>query len=650
MKGVTVSGVLGPRGALEGALPSYEVRPSQLQMALAIEEALAKERPLLAEAGTGTGKTFAYLVPAVLSKKRVVISTATRNLQDQLFLKDIPLLQKQVGLQFKAAQLKGRANYLCAQRMQVFSQNPLFSSPEDAAHWPSLKSWAERTQTGDRGETTLPDAWPTWAQLSTNSDGCAGARCPHYEPCFVTQVRRRAEDVSIIVVNHALFFADLSLRMRGAEAGLSVLPPYDAVIFDEAHSLEDVATEYFGLSVSSARVGSLVQDAMKALKPGDARLSSLTPLAMAVREASDRFFQALQAQLLTGAESDTRLEKDSLDDVRGLGELVKKTLGALAAFASGDEQELMSVYRRASETQEQFAFLLAHSSAAHVYWARAEGRTVWLKAAPIDVGESLAKHLYGSVKSVIFTSATLTTATTGAAPKKSFTYVLERFGLDDKSADTLEVDSPFDFGKQAALYLPKKMPEPSSPQFVDAATECLLELVEMTQGRAFALFTSLKQMQNFHARLKHRLPCRALLQGEQSRRVLLEEFVKEPTVLFASQSFWEGVDVPGDALSLVVIDRLPFAPPNDPLTAARIEALDEAGHDAFNSYQVPQAALKLKQGFGRLIRTRKDRGIVAVLDSRLTGKRYGQAFLESLPKATRFDDLKKLGTWWRTVS
>ncbi len=646
MKGLTVSGVLGPRGALEGALPGYEVRSGQLTMALAVEQALSQERPLLAEAGTGTGKTFAYLVPAVLSKKRVVISTATRNLQDQLFLKDIPLLQEKVGLSFKAAQLKGRANYLCQQRLQLFAQNPLFASPEDATHWPGLKRWVEKTDTGDRGETTLPDAWPTWNQLSTHSDGCSGVRCPYYESCFVTQARRRAEDVNIVVVNHALFFADLSLRMRGAEAGLSVIPNYDAVIFDEAHALEDVATEYFGLSISTAKVIGLVQDAMKALKPQDERIRSLTPLAMAVREASDAFFQTVQSRVLGPTDSDLRLEKNALDEAQGPGEKLRKTLGALAASCAGDEQELMPIYRRASETQEQLSFLLAHNSADHVYWAKAEGRTVYLKAAPIDVGESLAKHLYQSIKPVIFTSATLTTAS--GSNKKSFSYVLERFGLEGAKAHTVEVDSPFDFGKQAALYLPKKLPEPSSPQFADVAAETLLQLVELTGGRAFALFTSLKQMQNFHGRLKHRLPCRALLQGEQSRRVLLEEFVKEPTVLFASQSFWEGVDVPGDALSLVVIDRLPFAPPNEPLTAARIEALDDAGEDAFNGYQVPQAALKLKQGFGRLIRTRKDRGIVAVLDSRLTGKRYGQAFLDSLPQAARFDDLKSLESWWRT--
>lgn len=647
MRGLTVSGVLGPRGALEGALPSYERRPGQLEMALAVEAALEKERPLLVEAGTGTGKTFAYLVPAVLSKKRVVISTATRNLQDQLFLKDIPLLQSKVGLAFKAAQLKGRANYLCAQRLEIFRQHPLFASPEDASHWPTLKTWAERTQTGDRGETSLPDAWSSWSQLSTHSDGCAGARCSYYESCFVTQARRRAEDVDIVVVNHALFFADLALRMRGAEAGLSVLPNYDAVIFDEAHSLEDTATEYFGVSVSSARFTGLVQDAMKALKPTDSRGSTLSPLALAVREAADAFFKALQSRVLGGTEADVRLQKTSLEPVRGVGEALLKALGALTAYCSGDETELINVHRRCEQAHEHLSFLLAPQSPGFVYWAKGEGRTAWLKAAPVDVGESLARHLYSSVKSVIFTSATLATGASGMGGKKSFAYVLDRFGLDTGKADTLEVASPFDFAQQAALYLPKKIPEPSSPQFTDVASEALLELVGLTGGRAFALFTSLKQMQTFHARLKHRLPCRALLQGEQSRRVLLEEFVKEPSVLFASQSFWEGVDVPGEALSLVVIDRLPFAPPTEPLTAARIEAIDDAGNDAFNGYQVPQAALKLKQGFGRLIRTQSDRGIVAVLDARLTTKRYGKVFVDSLPKATRFDDLKALRTWWR---
>lgn len=645
LAGLTIDGVLGPQGALSAALAGYERRPSQLAMAHAVEKALGEGRFLLAEAGTGTGKTLAYLVPAVLSGRRVVVSTATRTLQEQIFLKDIPLLRDAVGLPFRAALLKGRNNYLCKQRFEAFERAPTFATPEDARHWDALREWAGATETGDRGETLLPDAWSAWPQLSTTSDSCLGSKCAHYEDCFVTRARREAADCDIVVVNHALFFADLALRRRG-QGELGVLPPYDAVIFDEAHTLEAVATDFFGQSASSARLFALSQDALKAVAVGDARSSALASLAMALRTRSDAFFAQVSEALWATSEvapRDVRLAPDTLEVLRPAASVVLETLAALAALCPGDDAQLGGVHRRALESAAALEATLCADDATQVYWAESRGRTVALRMAPIDVGASLAQHLYDSVKSVIFTSATLKAAS-GRAP--SFDYLVSRFGLEGREWDGLEVDSPFDYATQAALYVPRHLPEPSQPGWTLAFAREVYQLVRLSGGRAFVLFTSLRHMEEVHALVAPHLEVPALKQGDAPRRALLESFVAQPSVLFASQSFWEGVDVPGDALSMVIIDRLPFTPPGEPLQAARMEAVRASGDEPFGDFQVPQAALALRQGFGRLIRTATDRGVVALGDVRVLTKRYGQAFLGSLPPAGRFERFAAVRAWW----
>ncbi len=639
--GLTVDGFLGPGGALSAVLPGYEHRPVQLAMARAVDDALKHGHTLLAEAGTGTGKTLAYLVPAVLSGKRVVISTATRTLQEQLMHRAVPLVQK-VGLGVSAAMLLGRPNYLCAHRFEQFDQQPFFDSPEAAALWPKARAWAFATETGEKDEAKLPEGWAVWPRITTTSDACLGSSCPVYEGCFVTRARRAAQDCQLIIVNHALFFADAALKARGRELGLGLLPPYDAVIFDEAHALEDVATDHFGVSLSFLRVASVVDDVLEltAQQP----LATLAATAAGLKGQAERFFDDAARSLAVPDGGELRLTAEHLEPLRPHGVVLAEAFGALEASCPSSD-DFTSVRRRAAELTGALELLLADEPANTVRWARRRGRG-WLSlhAAPVEVGQALQQSVYAWTKSVVFTSATL--AVGAGDERERFGYVERRLGVAPASARTLTAPSPFDYRKQAALYVPRALPEPSAPGWTEAFCAEVERLVALTGGRAFVLCTSLRHLDAVHTQVAPRLAVPSLKQGQLPRRALLEAFVTEPSVLFAAQSFWEGVDVPGDALSLVVIDRLPFAPPGEPLLGARIEAARQKGLNPFDALQVPQAALALKQGFGRLIRTATDRGIVAVGDVRLLTKRYGKVFLESLPKSQRYSRFDDVARWW----
>ena len=643
--------VLGPGGALSRVLPGYEPRPPQLTMAARVEDALSHGRALLVEAGTGTGKTLAYLLPAARSGLKVVVSTATKTLQEQLAEKDVPLLRA-LGVDAKVAFLKGRQNYLCLLRFEQFLRNPTFAVREEGALFEGIAEWAESTQTGDRAELSeLPENLASWRDLSASADQCIGARCAHYDRCFVFRMRRQAAEADVIVVNHHLFFADLALRSSSAgDTGAAVLPKYDAVIFDEAHAVEEVATEHFGAQLSSFRVGELARDALKALQARPQHVEAAGLATRLLKEGRDFFDVALETAperqtqvvrssrkggggppsvqsenrwaLLPGALGPADAERQKLlEMVRALG----------AALSAGGDEELALLERRCLALNADLElFSEGQRRPDLIHWAESRAGHLFLHASPIDVAGLLQDKLYDRIGPVVFTSATL-------AVGGQLEYFARRIGLSDDSGplfplETQVLASPFDYQAHAAIYLPKQMPEPQDPDFPGAVAGELRALLPITGGRAFVLFTSLKNMRAVHALLADELPWQVLLQGDAPKGQLLKRFRDRPSVLFASQSFWEGVDVPGEALSLVVIDKLPFASPGEPIVAARIERLRADGQDAFYGYQVPQAALALKQGFGRLIRNATDRGIVAVLDGRVTRKGYGRLFLETLPR------------------
>jgi len=654
--------LLGPSGRLAAALPTFEYRADQVAMAEAVERAIERRSYLVAEVGTGTGKTLAYLVPAVLSGRRVIVSTATKTLQEQIWGKDIPLLRNECGLEFSAAYLKGRSNYYCLERGADFARAPTFVVREEAALWPRIEAWAARTSTGDRSEIDLPDQLQAWRDLSATSENCLGRECRRYEECFVTRARALAAQADVLLVNHHLFFADLA--MRTSRAGVEILPDHDVVVFDEAHALEDVATEYFGLQVSSFRLEELVRDALRSVADRPDLASMMKEATGELHKAGERLFQEVADALRRSGSGQavTRTagraafgrsrRSEPAEGVRAelspeLIEPAARSLsrvdGALGTLrdllADASSPALAQVARRAGELRVELSAVTAMKERSRIYYGEVRGRGVFLRAAPIDVAEELQERLYRHSDTVIFTSATL-------AAQGRFDYFRRQVGLAPEF-EVLEArfPGPFDFSRQAALVAPEGLPEPNHPGFTEAAARAIEALTAVTFGRAFVLCTSTRNMLAFH-RASRSLPYRILLQGEKPKWRLLDEFRAEPSVLFATQSFWEGVDVPGEALSLVIIDRLPFAPPGDPVVAARLRALEEQGRDGFSELSVPAAALSLRQGFGRLIRHRTDRGLVAVLDKRILTRSYGRAFLATLPRCPLLRTVEEARRWW----
>jgi ATP-dependent DNA helicase DinG len=635
------------QGELRRALPLFEPRPSQLAMAEQVERALAKGRALVVEAGTGTGKTLAYLLPAARSGLKVVVSTATKTLQEQLADKDVPLVQA-LGVTARFAFLKGRQNYLCLLRKEHFDRQPTFAAREEAGMYGQLQAWAEETRTGDRAELAgLPESFATWREVNSTAETCTGQKCPYYDRCFVFSMRRQAAEADVIIVNHHLFFADLALRSSSAgDAGAAVLPRYDAVIFDEAHAAPEVAIENFGAQLSSFRFTELARDVLRvpATPPHARDLAGRL-----LREGSSFFEAAARCRPAGGKfsrDSDRwSLPPGSLLPAEREREALTELLRALSAALSGSGSDEVQLLERRCLALSTDLLLFAGSQAVSgrgdveydqprppdrlVQWAEQRSGHLFLNASPIDVAGIFQDHLYDRVGPVVFTSATL--ATFG-----SLDYFARRVGLRDSGGPLFPLDeavlpSPFDYQANAAIYLPERMPDPQDERFAEAVADELRQLLPITGGRAFALFTSLRNMRRVYELLAPGLPWPALLQGERPKAQLLKAFKDRPSVLFASQSFWEGVDVQGDALSLVVIDKLPFASPGEPLVQARIEQLRAAGEDPFYAFQLPEAALALKQGFGRLIRSAQDRGIVALLDPRIAGRGYGRRFLQSLP-------------------
>jgi ATP-dependent DNA helicase DinG len=635
-------------GPLSRVVDGYEAREGQRAMAAAVADVIENGGTLIAEAGTGTGKTLAYLIPAILSGQRVLVSTGTKNLQEQIFFKDLPSLREALNKPFSATLMKGRSNYLCLHRFETYrdgvngntSAGGRLIESGDRVTLPVIDAWAKTTATGDRAELRdLPEDLPLWKDIAADAETCLGTECPRYGDCFVTLMRQRAAESDVVIVNHHLLCADAQLRKS---AYGEVIPSCATLVVDEAHQLEDVATQYFGIAVSNYRIDDLVRDVERTLAdlkgpPRDEGYQAISR----VTEHSRTFFSGLSMARMEAAESKARYSSEAFIDYFQEGATLAGALEGLEATlvlagrkgppytpeeAAGDTNEVLATLaRRARDLHQELTFLIRASDTDFVYYVESRGRGLFLRASPIDVSRLAKEALFDRMRATVLTSATL-------AVDGSFEYVKSRLGI--RAASQVRVPSEFDYTRQALLYLPRRIPSPKAPAFSAAAAREVIEILKRTHGRAFVLFTSYAMLRSVQQFVEMSLPFPILVQGTAPRSTLIEQFRSTPNaVLLATSSFWQGVDVVGDALSCVIIDKLPFASPGDPITAARIEAIKAHGGDAFADYQVPLAILALQQGLGRLIRHRTDRGVLAILDPRLRTMGYGRRFLDSLPPA-----------------
>lgn len=625
--------IFGPRGWLAKNHPQYEYRASQLEMAEEVESALENRRHLIAEAGTGTGKTLAYLVPVIRSGRRVVISTGTKNLQEQIFFKDIPFL-KGLFPELRVTLMKGRQNYLCRQKLYDIENQPALTGLEEIELYTELREWEKRTETGDRAELEkLPDTSQFWPQVDARRETCTGQKCGQFEKCFITWMHQRAAESDVIIVNHHLFFADLALKQMEFA---SILPDYTALVFDEAHDMEDVATLYFGIQISNYRVEELARDAEIILRMKALEGAEILKAVGALRNRSNHFFE-----LFPSGEGRSSFDnrEEFLEVNRGAYGMLSNAFVQLETELSRVKdrpEEINKLAARSAELRKAFQFILESRERNFVFWWERRGRGVFLEASPIDVSTLLRERVFERVESVILTSATL-------AVGGKFDFLKGRLGV--QNAKEKIHNSHFDYARQALLYTPLHLPDPRQPEFQRMAAEEVIHILKASRGRAFVLFTSHQQMRQVYERVRGHLRFPLLLQGDAPRTALLDRFRSTPhAVLFATSSFWQGVDVQGQQLSVVIIDRLPFAVPTDPVVAARVRLINEDGGNAFADYQVPQAVISLKQGFGRLIRSQKDRGVLTILDNRMIRKQYGKVFLESLPpygRTNRLDEVRE---------
>jgi ATP-dependent DNA helicase DinG len=629
---VPLERIFGPTGWLARNHPRYEFRPTQLEMAEEVASALEHHRHLIVEAGTGTGKTLAYLAPILRSGQRVVVSTGTKNLQEQLFLKDIPFLKRLVP-DIRAVLMKGRQNYLCRQKLYDLEKQPTLIGTDETQNLALIRAWEERTKAGDRAELEdLPDSSELWPHIDARRETCTGQKCAQFDRCFITLMHQRASEANLIVVNHYLFFADLALKRT--EYG-SLLPDYAAVVFDEAHEIEDVATRYFGLQVSNYRVDELARDTEVTARLHNLEMPELFASVGELRGRADLFFELFPS---SDGRSSFEHRVEFLEKNRGA---YSSLLNAFVRLQSelmrvkDRPEEITKLASRASELHNDLELVMEGRDRNMVFWWERRGRGIFLEATPIDVAPILRERLFERVDTAILTSATL-------AVGGNFSFLKARLGIQNAKEKILP--SHFNFGEQALLYIPAHLPDPREPDFPRIAAEEVTLLLKVTRGRAFVLFTSYAQMRDLFERVRARLQFPMMIQGSAPAPVLLKKFRSTSHgVLFATSSFWQGVDVQGQQLSAVIIDRLPFAVPTDPVVAARVRQINEEGGSGFSQYQVPEAVIALKQGFGRLIRSENDHGLLAILDNRLVRKGYGKIFFESLPpyrRAHRLDEVK----------
>lgn len=634
--------VFNPQGPLAKAIEGYTQRDEQLKMAEAIADAIKHNKQLVAEAGTGTGKTFAYLVPALLSGGKVIISTGTKTLQDQLFSRDLPNVRDALKVPVTVSMLKGRANYVCHDHLERAEQDGRFASREDANYIHTIKQFAENSKTGDKSELTdVPENATIWQNVTSTRDNCLGQDCGYYKECFVMEARKKALAADVVVVNHHLFFADVMLRDEGVT---ELLPSANTVIFDEAHQLPDVAGLFFGEDVSTNQLLELGRDSTSAYL-------TLAKDCVALSEAVPPLEKAVKDFRLVFAHEGTRMPVKKALALKGFGDAYSHMQDKLAELTKVLESQaardpmLEKCWQRGEELLMQLSRWQKAENSNLVRWTEAFTQSVQLHATPLSVADSFGKQLNAEPRAWIFTSATL-------AVKSDFSHYQQQMGLQD--AESLYLQSPFDYAQQALLYAPANMPDPNSPEYIATVAEAALPVIQASQGRAFVLCTSLRAMREIHALLKDAFGSNGmeyplLLQGESTRTELLERFRSHGNaVLVGSQSFWEGVDVRGEALSVVIIDKLPFAPPDDPVLSARIDQLNSEGKNAFMEYQLPYSVITLKQGAGRLIRDETDRGVLMICDPRLITKSYGKRIWQSLPPFKRTKVLADVEAFFNT--
>ncbi len=628
--------VFSAEGVFAAAIPGYRARAQQLELAQAIGQTIESRGVLIAEAGTGTGKTLAYLAPALLHGGKVIISTGTKNLQDQLYRRDLPSVRNALKVPAIVALLKGRANYVCHYHLERAREEGHFMSREDVAHLEQVNHFAESSRSGDKAELhgVAEDA-NIWRYVTSSRENCLGGDCPHHKKCFVLEARKKALEADIVVVNHHLFFADVWLRDEGVA---ELLPACNTVIFDEAHQLPETAGLFFGETLTTGQLVELARDA---------RLEAVQSCKdyAALPDAAKKLDKAARDLRLIFSEDSGRWPLEKVRDRSGFEAAFVEAGAALDELAAHLETQaqrapgLESCWQRARELVNMYAKWQEPTPAESVRWVEVFSHALGFNTTPLSVAEIFKKQIEGSARAWIFTSATLSV-------KGDFAHYRKQLGLME--ATSASWDSPFDYDQQAMLYVPPDMPEPNTPAYTGAVVEAALPVIAASQGRAFLLFTSLRAMKEAHGLLQQAFEQSALeypilMQGEQSRTELLERFRQlGNAVLLGSQSFWEGVDVKGEALSLVVIDKLPFAPPDDPVLAARISHINQSGGNAFMEYQLPHAVITLKQGAGRLIRDEADRGVLMICDPRLLSKPYGRRIWQSLPPMRRSRELTEV--------